>query len=540
MLEAMGPRQAFLAAVCATAAGLTAANGLAQATQPVATSLVTIERYPTFFHGRTVSVIGTPTEVAGIWRLPISQSRTFVVLPRDGRLPSRPVELRGVLFDVGQMSADDSRLSAAGVRAVVDSLSPDRWPARNTLLALTSATWTEAPAEAATSVRNVVMRPDAFDGRPVTLGGRFRAQNLYGDIPYWPRQSQWDFVLQAADAAIWVTGRRPRGRGIDLDPMTRRGAGTWLEATGTIRYENGLARLEATDIAAGKPMADAEQAPAAAPPALPPPAVIFSAPLDGESDIDPAVVIRVQFSRDMRESSFEGAIKVTYAGGTAPSVPAFAVTYQPGTRSVEIKFTAPLAPGTDVTVSLGPPITAHEGATLPATTIKFRTKPPWSISASGLQDMLCGSGFPGIAAPRRTAVRAAPIASRTLATTASRSSNVQPAVGTGGRNRTVIAAGQMTQLPLRIASSPPVTATGTIGAWALMAITNPPFLNGSSSPVRLRVPSGKMKNEVPSARVRAARSTAGQLWSRFARSTGTNPAMSNAHTSTGKRLSPAL
>ena len=328
----MGPRTRLLAVFCAVAGGLAAATGSAQSTQPVATSLVTIERYPTFFHGRTISLIGTPKEVAGIWRLPISQSRTFVVLPRDGRLPDQEVEMRGVLFDVGQMPSDDSRLSAAGVRAIVEALSPDRWPARNTLFALTSATWANVPPAAASSVRTVVLRPDAFEGKTVTLRGRFRAQNLYGDIPFWPRQSQWDFVLQSGDAAIWVTGRRPRGKGIDLDPTTRRGAGTWLEATGVIRYENGLARLDATELAASKPFDDAEPPPTAAPPPLPPPGVIFSTPLDGESDINPAVVIRVQFSRDMREASFEGAVKVVYGGDAPPPVPAFAVTYQPATQ----------------------------------------------------------------------------------------------------------------------------------------------------------------------------------------------------------------
>ena len=31
-----------------------------------------------------------------------------------------------------------------------------------------------------------------------------------------------------------------------------------------------------------------------------------------------------------------------------------------------------------------------------------------------------------------------------------------------------------------------------------MAMMNPPFLKGSSAPVRLRVPSGKIRNEFPS------------------------------------------
>jgi hypothetical protein len=51
-------------------------------------------------------------------------------------------------------------------------------------------------------VRAVVLRSEAFDGKPVTLRGRFRAQNLYGDVPAWPRQSQWDFVLPLAPTSI--------------------------------------------------------------------------------------------------------------------------------------------------------------------------------------------------------------------------------------------------------------------------------------------------------------------------------------------------
>jgi Big-like domain-containing protein len=345
-----------------------------QSTQPVATSLVTLQRYPTFFHGRTVSLIGSPQEVGGIWRLPLDPTRTLVILPREGRLPSRSVELRGVLFDVGQMAADDTRLSASGVRAMVDSLSPDRWPPRNTLFALTSATWADPAPLSPASVRAVVLHPEAFDRKSVTLRGRFRAQNLYGDLPAWPRQSQWDFVLQAADASIWVTGLRPRGRGLDLDPTTRRGAGTWLEATGIVRFEDGLARLEASAVAPGAPDADEPAPVATPPPSLPPPALIFSTPLNGESDIDPGAVVRVQFSRDMREASFEGALKITYGSEVPDPVPPFALRYLPDTRSIEIRFKSPLAAGAAVTVSLGPPAAARDGTPLTPASITFRTK----------------------------------------------------------------------------------------------------------------------------------------------------------------------
>ena len=58
----------------------------------------------------------------------------------------------------------------------------------------------------------------------------------------------------------------------------------------------------------------------------------------------------------------------------------------------------------------------------------------------------------------------------------------------------------MIGLPFRIAFLAPVMATGTMGTWAFRAMMNPPFLNGKRAPVRLRVPSGKIRNEAPARR----------------------------------------
>ena len=81
-------------------------------------------------------------------------------------------------------------------------------------------------------------------------------------------------------------------------------------------------------------------------------------------------------------------------------------------------------------------------------------------------------------------------------------------------------------LPFRIASRPPDTATGTIGACALIAMMKPPFLKGKSSSVRLRVPSGKIRNELPLRIDAAARSMASIASSCCSRVTGTKPPVS--------------
>ena len=115
---------------------------------------------------------------------------------------------------------------------------------------------------------------------------------------------------------------------------------------------------------------------------------------------------------------------------------------------------------------------------------------------------------------------------RTSAMTASRSFGPSPSVLTGAPIRTDSVTGRTIRLPRRIASRPPVIATGTIGACAFSAMMNPPFLKGKSSSVRLRVPSGKIRKEFPRRIDSAASSMAASASSRRPRSTGTKPPVS--------------
>ena len=98
----------------------------------------------------------------------------------------------------------------------------------------------------------------------------------------------------------------------------------------------------------------------------------------------------------------------------------------------------------------------------------------------------------------------------------------------------------MILLPRRMASAPPEMATGTIGACAFSAIRKPPFLNGSISPVLLRVPSGKIRNELPSRIDRAPASSERIAASLLRRSIGTKPPCRNARASSGIALISAL
>ena len=91
----------------------------------------------------------------------------------------------------------------------------------------------------------------------------------------------------------------------------------------------------------------------------------------------------------------------------------------------------------------------------------------------------------------------ASIAARVCSISPSRWPRLRPAVGIGSPTRMLNhrRIHQVAASAHRVASA--LIATGTIGACALIAMMKPPFLNGSRLPVWLRVPSGKIRNELP-------------------------------------------
>ena len=91
------------------------------------------------------------------------------------------------------------------------------------------ATLVEEPAPTDPSLRSIALAPAQFENRGVTLVGRFRGRNLYGDLPTALNKGKWDFVLQSADAAIWVTGSAAEGQGV----RARSGARAPIPASGS-------------------------------------------------------------------------------------------------------------------------------------------------------------------------------------------------------------------------------------------------------------------------------------------------------------------
>jgi hypothetical protein len=250
-------------------------------------------------------------------------------------------------------------------------------------MAIVASSVSAATAPAAPSIRNVVLYPDRYMDQRITLTGQFAGRNLLGDLADAPGQSRYDFVLRSADAALWITNMRPRGRDFELALDARIDTGRWLEVSGMLHEGRGLQWLDA---AAGSlkltqaPKDLLEEQPIRVP-AAPPPEVVFSAPTEGESDVSPSTNrVRIQFSRDINPTTFRNHVRIAYSAGeqrpqtdAPPAVPEFSTQYMPGTRVLEIRLGGPLERFQTIRVELMEGILGSDGQALKPWTLTFQT-----------------------------------------------------------------------------------------------------------------------------------------------------------------------
>lgn len=329
---------------------------------------------PLFFHGKRVVLRHAVKETGRLSELEATAKPVFVFW--KDRAGGSDGEIRAEFYDLGRMLEGDQRFTSYDFTPVLEAASHGRWPARDQVFVLLGATFVSNPPPSSASIRAVALLPEQFDNRNVTLTGRFRGRNLYGDLPQAVAKSKWDFVLQSADGAIWITGLRPKGKDFELDPSARVDTGRWLEVKGTIQRDGTAVWLSGESIRLTTAPAEGPVEVAEPPlPAEPPPSVIFSAPLSDDTDFPTGGRIRIQFSRDMNQKSLEGHVRLRYAGTVPPSTPPpnFTVSYNDGNRSIEIRFKEPLAAFQPILVQLDDGITAIDGQPLKPWTLKFTT-----------------------------------------------------------------------------------------------------------------------------------------------------------------------
>jgi hypothetical protein len=365
-------------------AGLT--SGLpAQAPGRIATTPPALIASPVFFHGKQVAVRGdvVPSGDQSRLQIPIDEAdlkrRTvphiFIFWKER---PSRAEgEIRGEFWDLGRINPDDGRFTTYDFRNILDVSTGGRWPARDEVFVILGAVMLDSPLPPTATLRAVALSPDRYANREVRVSGRFRGRNLYGDLPGPLNKSKWDFVLQSADAAVWTSGLRPRGKNFDLDPGARVDTGRWLSVTGTVRTAGTTAWIEASSMELSSPPQETPvEVDVPTTPQEPPPAVVFTAPVSEEANVERNTVVRIQFSSDMDARSLRDRIRVTYekpAQGSTPAPPDFTTSYVAGTRALQIKFAAPLERFQTVKVELLEGIMATDGQALKPWTLVFST-----------------------------------------------------------------------------------------------------------------------------------------------------------------------
>jgi hypothetical protein len=97
--------------------------------------------------------------------------------------------------------------------------------------------------------RDIVADPAHYAGKKVTVVGQFRGRNLFDDLPAHSQREASDWVLKDGDSAMWVTGKKPQGKGWSLDPAYKGDASKWLEVIGKAEVVKGIVYLRASQVA---------------------------------------------------------------------------------------------------------------------------------------------------------------------------------------------------------------------------------------------------------------------------------------------------
>ncbi|MGH9320426.1 MAG: Ig-like domain-containing protein [Vicinamibacteria bacterium] len=387
-----------------------------QGQEPMRTSVAELTRSSMMYNERPVIVVGELSfgdaedtnyeiyELRGEDAL-----RTVRVATPRGQMEDlrfnmgQKVELQGIFFDLQNVMDPQRhpilRYFPGAVRT--DGLGFDK----NYFIAVTSVDVIEAvesdlkpekaeeeadPAEpdidastlASLDLRELVEDPTPYMGKNVVVLGKFRGSNLYGDLSIRDKRTPRDFVIKVADAAIWVTGRRPRGKGFRLDASKRRDTGEWLRVIGEPWEYEGTVYLKAVKIELAEDPGDPDLEPVKVARAEetelgPPPEITFTLPLEGDKEIPLDSEFQVQFSKDMKAESFHRNVDLLYADddGIGNPFPDLEVSYDGPSRTLKVQPHKSLEPGREIRLILYDAIVDAEGQKLPVNGESTETEP---------------------------------------------------------------------------------------------------------------------------------------------------------------------
>jgi hypothetical protein len=220
------------------------------------------------------------------------------------------------------------------------------------------------------TLEKLVSDPGKRDGQTIRVVGKFRGRNLYGDLPISSQRTTADWVIKDDLYAVWVTGKKAKGQGWELDSGLKRDTGKWIEVIGKPETIHGVTYIKAIRLLLTTPPTGvADVKPPPPPPEKPrkPPVVVFALPLDGDGEVAQDSRFVVQFSKDMDETTFDGRVLLRYSGPVLPGDRAFVglrLSYDRGRRALTVDPGDILRPRRQVELILLPGISDIDGLTL--------------------------------------------------------------------------------------------------------------------------------------------------------------------------------
>jgi Big-like domain-containing protein len=378
MMKGQAPRTA-VRLLAATLLAASAVSG--QMLSRRASTIEAIRTYPAFYNGQPVLLRAELHQDGDRTSLVAGESR-IPALVQSGVSGSGLLEVRGEVWDLGRMRPDDPRLSGRDLKQFIGIDAGASWPKPGEIVIVNVTSAMPAESLVAPSVRNLALAPERYVDQHVTVKGQFRGRNLFGDLPQAPADGNGsrDFVIRSADAAVWVTGKQPKGRGFSFDVTSRLDTQRWIEVSGTVKWERGLVSIVAQQLAETSPQAETRVEQVNVAPAVIAPEVLFSAPTADETDVAQDTKVRIQFSRDLDPATLKGRVEVSYSmaqsrerGEPEPPPVLARVGYNPGARVMEITFDPGLERFRIVEVRLKDGILGTDGAPMKPWTLTFTT-----------------------------------------------------------------------------------------------------------------------------------------------------------------------
>lgn len=363
-------------------AGLACVISDSASAQPVGRRAVTIpalRAFPSFYNAQPI-VLRAELRQEGTRATLAAGDHTIPAFVASGISGSGDLEIRGELWDIGRLQPDDFRLSGKDLRGLLGLDPIQSWPRPGEVLVVNITSAGPAAPLTAPSLRSIALVPDRYVDQRVTIQGQFRGRNLFGDQPQSPPggDARREFVLRSAEASLWVTGKPPRGRGFTFDINSRLDTRRWLEVSGVVKEDRGVIWIVADDLKETSPQAEKAAEPITSAAPTIPPEVLFSAPTNEETDVRLDTKVRVQFSRDLDPATLKGGVRVSYSATQAaergePQAPPIdvRVSYNKGTRVMELTFEQPLDRFRVVTVTLTDDIKGVDGLPLKPYTVTF-------------------------------------------------------------------------------------------------------------------------------------------------------------------------